>query len=78
MVQSPACDIAPQVTGDGGTMTGAGTQTAPATEADFRLRATVRPGPRGITDPTSSEPELRLQETQITKCGCSASFQTGS
>ena len=67
MVQSPACDIAPQVTGDGGTMTGAGTQTAQDRGAP--------PATAGGGCPSA---ELRLQETQITKCGCNASFQTGS
>ena len=67
MVQSPACDIAPQVTGDGGTMTGAGTQTAQDRGA---------PRPRRAAGALTAE--LRLQETQITKCGCNASFQTGS
>ena len=63
---------------------------AMSTAARARILARVhrRPGlladavtarrPRGLTDPTSSEPALRLQETQITKCGCNANFQTGS
>ena len=38
MVKLPACDVTPQVTEDGGTMTGAGTQTAPDRRA--------APGPR--------------------------------